>query len=156
SAKAEAAAPLGTAASPRSLELLDRLFLGRPAAGLDVLVGWFAASPEDVSDEEVVDHGPDTAAEQRPDYRYPEIGVDVPVVAREGDLVPAGDGREDARTEVAGRVDRVAGVCAERDSHRNDHKADQERGEVRPHWLVELVDHGEHERHQERRANHLV
>ena len=57
---------------------------------------------------------PDQPAHERADDRYPEVRVDVPVVAGHRDLAPAGDPGEQARAEVARRVDRVAGVGGER------------------------------------------
>jgi hypothetical protein len=99
---------------------------GRPGEGLLVEHGasprldvrWFrlAAGAQRVTDEEVVYDRADRSADERSDDRDPEIAVDVAIVAGDRDVTPTGDQGEQARPEIACRVDRVAGVGSERDA----------------------------------------
>src|SRR4051812_11175969 len=82
----------------------------RLPATLDVGGSDLATRGERVVDGEVVDEGADHPAEEGADDRYPEVVVDVAVVAWHRHLAPAGDPREHPRAEVTRGVDGVTGV----------------------------------------------
>src|SRR5208282_4161100 len=71
------------AGDPSRLRLLDlagRVLWGRPASGdLLHLAGGGGLQPrvQDVADEEVVEEHTDDAADERTDYRYPEVIAEV-------------------------------------------------------------------------------
>ena len=75
-------------------------------------IGLLGRPPEAAADEEIVQKPAQNPAGKRPDDRHPP-----PMVARDKDrLSPSGDRRKEPRPEVAGRVDGVARVVAERHS----------------------------------------
>src|SRR5580698_5133362 len=67
-----------------------------------------------VADEQVIDDHADHAADQRPDYRYPEVVAEgdtgMAIRTRQRRLPPSREVREQPGAEVTGRVDRVARV----------------------------------------------
>src|SRR6266700_3564987 len=71
-----------------------------------------APGHQDTLDEEVVHQDPEHPAHEGTDDRDPEVVAEPVAIARQGRLAPAGDGGEQPRAEVAGRVDRVARVGA--------------------------------------------
>src|SRR5258708_31266340 len=107
--------PWSTAAAYFAMSLLSGARLGR------------TPRDERVLDEEVVDQDADHASDEWTDDRDPEVGAEVAPVAGQRHLAPSGDGREEARAEVAGRVDRVAGVRAVRHADGRHRQADQPR-----------------------------
>src|SRR3954468_10390204 len=76
-----------------------------------------------IANEEIVDPGAENAADAGRHDRYPPP----PVAGTEHLAAPAGDRREQARTEIARRVDRVAGVETERGADQDDEEADDDR-----------------------------
>src|SRR5579875_3014644 len=86
---------------------------------------------QDVADEEVIDEHADDAADERADDRYPEVVAEVEarhvVAPGKGHLSPPREEGEQARPEVAGRVDGVAGVGAEGHADRCHGEADDQR-----------------------------
>ncbi len=111
---------------------------------------------EDVADAEVVDRTGERRSDQGPDDRYPEVVVDIAVVARHRLAAPARDPREHPRSEVSGGVDGVAGVGAEGDADRHHDHAHHERRQVGSDGHVELIGHRPHEQSQEERPDDLV
>ena len=88
------------------LARLRRLFFGR-------------SDRQHLADEQVIEVDAQCAADKRADDRYPPVSV-----GREGGLAPAADPREQPGADVAGRVDGVAGVRAQRDADDDDGKSD--------------------------------
>src|SRR5579875_161973 len=89
---------------------------------------------QDVADEVVVDEHADDAADERADDRYPEVVAEVEarhtVAPGKGHLSPPREEGEQAGPEVAGRVDRIAGVGAVGHSDGGHREADDERRHV--------------------------
>src|SRR3954466_9432229 len=105
-----------------------------------------------IADEEVVDPRAENAADTRCDDRYPP-----PRVAGAEDLAaPAGDEREQARTEIARRVDRVAGVEAEGRADQHDEQTHDDRREPGRHWRVAAVHDAEDHGDEQRGADDLI
>ncbi len=122
----------------------------------DLRIGRRAASQQHVANDAVIGEGADDSPQDGPDYRDPEVGVDVAVVTGEGDRLPPLDPGDHARPEVASGVDRVAGVGAEGQGDREHDQADDEGGEVGLDRRVVLVGQREDDRHEEAGADHLV
>ncbi len=66
-----------------------------------------------VSDAQIVEQRGENGSEQRAHDRYPPEGVNAEAARRERLAAPARDEREEAGSEVPGRVDHAAGVVAE-------------------------------------------
>src|SRR5204862_1681099 len=79
----------------------DRFVLHRAAALLDARRRRLAAREQRAANAEVVHERADQRPDAGPDDRYPQVAVDVAVVAGDRHLAPAGDQGEQARTEVA-------------------------------------------------------
>ena len=102
--------------------------------------------------EHVVEQRAENRADDRRDDRHP------PPAAAGGEHAgsPSGHEREQPRAEIARRVDRVAGVEAERDADGDDDAADERTGQPAGGADVLLIGHGEHAGHQQHRADHLI
>ena len=115
---------------------------------------------QDVADEQVVDEHAQGAPDQRPDDGYPEVVAERDtchvVAARQGQLPPSREEREQPGPEVAGRVNGISGVRAVGHPDRRDREADGQRREVGLDGRVPQVNERHHEDQQERRADDLV
>ena len=74
----------------------------------------------------------------------------------QGHLPPPGEVGEQPGPEVTGRVDRVAGVGAQRRADREYREPDDQRRQVRPGQRVPAVRDGHDQDEQERRAHYFV
>jgi hypothetical protein len=102
--------------------------------------------------EHVVDNRADDAAGDGTHDRHPPPAVG----GAEHAGTPPGHRGEQARPEVARRVDGVAGVEAEGDADGHHQRAHQRRGEPGGGTRVLLIANGQHAQHQQRGAHHLV
>src|SRR5262249_54863108 len=103
-------------------------------------------------DEQVVTPAAKRAAGERRDDRNPP-----PAVAGAKNLAaPSRDRREQARPEIAGRVDRVARVEAERRADQDDEQPDNDRRESGRRGRVARVGDAEDARDEQRSADDLI
>src|SRR5215475_13205307 len=105
-----------------------------------------------IPDEQVVDPPAQHAADEWGYDRHPPPAVP----GTEDFPAPAGDGREQARPEVARRVDRVAGVEAEAGADQHDQQTDDDRREAGGRRRVAAVGDPEDHRDEERGADDLI
>ena len=100
------------------------------------------------------DRPADEPADDRRDDRQPEVDG-WPFWSIHAVAVP-GDARREPGPEVAGGVDRVAGVGAPRHPDRDDEQADDDRAEVGQRRVVDRGGHGEDHEDEDRGADDLV
>ena len=105
-----------------------------------------------VADAEVVGRAAEDGADARGHDGHPPVAVG----RREHPAAPARERREQARPEVARRVDRIARVDAEGHADGHHRQADEHRCERGGRWGVALVAEREHHRHQQGGADDLV
>src|SRR5436309_7281797 len=101
------------------------------------LMSFFMARP--LEPEPPVVHGPgQDTTDERPDDGHPRVGpIRRPLARHRQDRV------RDARTEVSGRVDRVAGGTAERQADPEDDQADDQPASTRDEPYAGLVGDGD-------------
>src|SRR6266536_6341825 len=111
----------------------------------------FLRQREVSADQSVINQRAQRPADQRSDYRDPEIEV----ICAKDLKAPSRDGREQARAEIARRVDRVTRVQSEGHPERHHQESDHDRPQG-ARRVVTSVSDGPDDKQQQSSADDLV